>query len=205
MAFTPQLLGKASGTNLTTLNVNTSGVFAAGGRIYVVVAMNDWGPDDCTDSVGNVYEQAGGSQNSGISTTLLQCINNIRVPNNGTITITAPAGWSGSMGVFGVSGLTSGELHQVGAGQGSDNLPLVALDNVAANDWVMALAGVQAASTNAFTQGAGFSNPGNFNVQTTTVFSTYAGIVQTAGGSVVWRPSLASPALWAAVMISIAG
>ncbi len=205
MAFTPQLLGKAAGTNLTDLSINTSGIFSAGGKVYGVVTMDRSGPDDFVDSEGNVYVQVGLSQNAGISAALMQCASNLRLPNNSTITATAPAGWNGAIGAFGISGLTSGVLHRVSGGQGTNNLPLVALSGLSVNDWVLAVVGVQAPSSNTFTQGSGFTNPGNFNTQITTDFSTYAGFMQaTAGGHVEWRPSLATPATWAAVMLAVA-
>lgn len=204
MAFTPQLLGKATGSNITTLTVNTSGAFAAGGRVYGVIAMSNLGFDDFTDSVGNSYVQAVGSQGSTISAWLVQCLNNIRLPNNSSINTISAAPWSGSLGVFGVSGLVSGVLHGVSAGQGVDNLPVVALHEVPANDWVLGVVGVKAPSSNTFTQAAGFTSPGNFNSQVTTEFSTYAGFQQSAGGHIIFAPTFATPAEWVALMIAIA-
>lgn len=204
MPFTPQLLGKSIGTNITNLSVSTSGVFAAGGRIYGAVAMSNLGYDDIVDSAGNVYRQVAGSQGATISAWLVDCINNLRLPNNSTITVSTAAPWSGAMGMFGVSGLVSGALHGVSAGQGTDARPMAALDNVPVNDWALGVVGVKAPSTNTFTQSIGFSNPGNFNTQTTTAFSTYAGFRQSSGGSIIFAPTLASSAEWVALLITIA-
>lgn len=203
MAFTPQLLGKAMGSNVTSLSVNTSGIFAAGGHVYGVLVLNQPGFDDFVDSVGNVYESGGSQSPDGISAWLLFNSPNLRLPNNSTVTASNAVPWSGAMGVFGVSGLTSGELRGISTGQGNDASPICAM-NVLTDDWVLAVVGVRAASTNTFTQGTGFTNPGNFNTQITTEFSTYAGVMQAPGGHLVWRPSLATAASWVSLMIAIA-
>lgn len=203
MSFTPQLLGKSIGTNITSLSVSTSGVFAAGGRIYGIVAMSNLGYDDIVDSAGNIYRQVAGSQGATISAWLVDCVNNLRLPNNSTITVSTATPWSGAMGMFGVSGLVNGELGGVSAGQGHDTTPGAALENVPVNYWALGVLGVRAPSTNTFTQAPGFSNPGNFNTQTTTEFSTYAGFRQATGGRIVFAPTIASSAEWVALLITI--
>lgn len=196
-------IGQATGTNVTTLPIIASGVSAAGGQIFVGIGLNLDGFDDLSDSVGNSYVQEAGSS-SGVGAFLFRAFNNIRLPNNGTITLSNSTPFSAHIGAFYVSGLVSGALDGSSAGQGTSDSPLVALNGLPANDYALAIVSVAAGSGNIFTQDPTFSNLGSFNTQSTTEFSVYAGFRQiTAGGLAVYQPHLATPATWSALMVAL--
>ena len=205
MALSASFIGRATGSNVTSLAISTSRV-AADQKIFAAVSMNLAGFDNVLDSAGNIYNQVAGSQ-SGVGAFMMEAVNSILLPNGSTITLDNTVSgnpFSGTIAAFSVSGLTASNVNGSSAGQGNDNAPLVALDGVPANDWCLAFAAVAAGSNVGFTQAAGWSNPGNFNTQTTTGFSTFAGIFQaTAGGHVAWNPTLGSAADWAALMVAL--
>lgn len=206
MAFTPALIGTATGVNVTSLAIHASGVVQAGGRIYVAVCLSIPYFTDVVDDAGNIYIQAGGSQTD-IGVYFLQCIPNLRLGNNAAITLLADRPFSGSIGAFSVTGLASGTLHGLSAGQGNDQDPSAALDHVAADDWLLGVVGVAGSSSDGFTQSPGFANPGNFNSQVTTGFSAYAGYLHNTApdATVIFHPHLGVSRSWIALLTSISG
>ncbi len=204
MALTASFIGRATGTNVTSLSITTPRV-NAGQKLFGIVSMSLSGFDEFVDSAGNAYNQVAGSQN-GVGAFLLEATNSILLPNNSTITLdnlTSGAPFSASIAALAVAGLTAGNVDGSSAGQGADNSPLVALSNVPANDWLLAFVAVAAGSSIGFTQAAGWSNPGTFNSGSSAGFSTFAAFKQSAGGHEVWNPLLGAPANWAALMVAL--
>ncbi len=201
MTFTPQLIGKATGTNVTSLSISTPSV-PAGGRIFCAICINKDGFDSLTDTAGNVYEQAAGSQ-SGVGAFVFQATNNLHLANNDQITLAFATPFSASIGAFAVSGLTSGVINISSAGQGNDRFPGAAIDNVPANDWCVGILAVNGPSSDGFTQDPTFSNPGNFNTQVTTGFSAYGGYRQSTGGKIVYQPILGIARIWSCMLVDM--
>jgi hypothetical protein len=207
MAFTPSLIGSATGNNVSslTITVPTGGV-AAGSKILMAVAVSAAsGVNDPTDSAGNIYGDEGGATSGSISVGIFVVPSALALAHNNTIVLSASSGtFSGRIAAFAVSGLTSGVIAETSSGQGHSTLPDAALNNVPVNNWCVGIVGVGASSTNLFTQAPGFSNPGNLNTQITTSFSAYAGYLHaTSGGQVVYAPTLLTAADWVAVLVSL--
>lgn len=207
MTATFQELGSASGTNVTSLSITTSGNLSAGAKIFVAVCIDKDGFDEITDSVNgpNNYNQVAGSQD-GVGAFLFELPSTLRMRSGSTITVdnnVSGVPFSGRIAAVAVSGLTAGNIDGSSAGQGTNNAPLVALDNVPAGDEVVGIVAVAAGSSDTFTQDPNFTSPA-LNTQQTTGFSSYFGWrTLAAGGHVQWNPSLAQPATWAALLVAV--
>lgn len=203
MAFTPSLIGTATGVNVTSLAINVTGNVPAGGKIFCAICINKEGFDSFTDTAGNMYDQLSGSQD-GVGAFFMGVSNNLALFNNNHITLAYSIPFSASIGAFAVSGLTSGIMDGASAGQGNSTFPDVALNNVPVNDWMIGVVAVNGPSTDGFTQDPSWNNPGNFNNRVTTGFSAYAGYKQAiSGGQIIYAPTLGVSRVWAALMVAV--
>ena len=220
MALTPSLIGRVTFSNVTTASLSTGNI-AVGTRLLIAVCINAAAFDDITDSKsnsgfngqppsGNSYGEAAGEAhpNGTASVTIVTCVTAVQLRGGGTndhIILSRAGGMTGSMAAFSVTGLTAGVIDDSSSVFGTDTSPDVGLGPTPANDYVVGILGVAGPSTDGFTQDPTFANPGNFNTQTTTNFSTYAGFKQLAAenNNPQWKPTLGVVRDYVALLISL--
>jgi hypothetical protein len=200
MAATVQLIGTAYADNVTSLSISTPNL-AAGGRIFVCVAINQPGFDNVVDTVGNNYNQVGGSE-KGVGCYLMEVDNNLQLHNNNQITLennVTLTPFSAAMSAVYISGLTSGQLVTTSAAQGTGTQPIVAV-NSTSGYWLVGMIAVDGPSSDGFTQDPAWSTPSTINSLVTTTVSCYAGYRQAPGGNVLYAPTLGVARPWAGLM-----
>jgi len=221
MAFTPSFIGRTTFSNATLAQIPTGNI-AVGTRILIAFCIDapDW--DDITDTqsnsgfngqpvTGNVYGQRSGEAhpNGTCGVWFVTCDSTtVQLRGGGTrdqLQLSRAAGMTGSMAALSATGLTSGVMDSGSTLFGSDTTPIVGLGPIPANDYLIGILGVVGPSSDGFTQDPTFINPGNFNSQTTTSFSVYAGYKQllTAQSNPRWQPTLGVARDYVGVLLAL--